>query len=50
MATMSANEAHRLELQVAMEECYLNGDIAGAEEYQAMLDEFEENMEDLDLG
>ena len=46
MSTMSANDAHRLELQVAMQECYLNGDIEGAEEYQAMLDEFEECMEE----
>lgn len=47
MSTMSANDAHRLELQVAMQECYLNGDIEGAEEFQRMLDEFEECMEDL---
>lgn len=46
MSTMSANEAHMLELQVAMQECYLNGDIEGAEEYQRMMDEFEECMED----
>jgi hypothetical protein len=43
---MSANAAYRLELQVAMQECYLNGDIEGAEVYQGMLDEFEECMED----
>lgn len=42
---MSAFDAHRLELQVAMEMCYAEGDIEGAETYQAMLDEFEENME-----
>ena len=47
---MNAFDAHRLELQVAMQECYYNGDIEGAETYQAMLDEFEENMEELDLG
>lgn len=43
---MSANDAHRLELQVAMQECYCNGDIEGAEMYQQMLNEFEECMED----
>jgi len=43
---MSANDAHRLELQVAMLECYLNGDIEGAETYQQMMDEFEEYMEE----
>ena len=45
MATMSANDAHRLELQCAMLECELAGDIEGAETYQQMLDEFEEYME-----
>lgn len=46
MSTMSANQAHLLELQVAMQECYLNGDIEGAEQYQQMMDEFEEYMEE----
>ena len=43
---MSANDAHRLELQVAMEQCYLEGDIEGAETYQQMIDEFNEYAED----
>ena len=47
---MNALDSYRLELQVAMQECYVNGDIEGAETYQAMLDEFDENCEDLDLG
>jgi hypothetical protein len=43
---MSANDAHRLELQVAIQECYLNGDAAGAAELEAELQEFEDCMED----
>ena len=49
MATMSAFDAHRLELQVAMIEAELAGDLEAAEMYQQMLDEFEENCEE-DLG
>ncbi len=49
MATMSAFDAHRLELQCAMMEAEMAGDIEAAEEFQRMLDEFEENCEE-DLG
>jgi hypothetical protein len=43
---MNSNDAYRLELQTAMQMCYLNGDIDGAETYQMMIDEFDENCED----
>lgn len=43
---MSADDAYRLELQVAMEQCYLDGDIPGAEIYQQMIDELDEYQED----
>ena len=49
MATMSAFDAHRLELQTFMLQAELDGDIEAAEMYQQMLDEFEENCEE-DLG
>ena len=45
MSTMSAYDAHRLELQVAMQEAYYAGDIDAAEELQRMIDEFDENVE-----
>ena len=47
---MNASDSYRLELQTAMQMCYANGDMEGAETYQMMLDEFDENCEDLDLG
>ena len=47
---MNALDAYRLELQTAMQMCYAEGDMEGAETYQMMLDEFDENSEDLDLG
>ena len=46
MSTMSAYDAHRLELQVAMQEAYYSGDIEAAEELQRMIDEFDEYAED----
>mgnify|MGYP003351322961 CR=1 FL=1 len=46
MSTMSAYDAHRLELQVAMQEAYYAGDIDAAEELQRMIDEFDECAEE----
>ena len=46
MNTMSAYDAYRLELQVAMQEAYYSGDIETAEELQRMIDEFDEYAED----
>jgi len=43
---MSMDDAYRLELQVAMQLCELNGDIEGAETYQQMIDELDEYSED----
>jgi len=43
---MTMNDAYRLELQVAMQQCILDGDIAGAETYQQMIDELDEYSED----
>jgi len=48
MSTMSACNAHRLELQTAMLQAELDGDIEAAEEFQRMLDEFDEYMEDFE--
>ena len=45
MSTMSAYDAHRLELQCAMLEAELAGDIDAAEELQRMIDEFDDNVE-----
>ena len=45
MSTMSAYDAYRLELQVAMQEAYNAGDIDAAEELQRMIDEFDDNVE-----
>lgn len=46
---MNSTDAYRLELQVALQECYCNGDIEGAETYQQMIDEFDE-YDELDIG
>ena len=44
---MNAQDAaYLLELQVALRECELSGDIPSAEIYQQMIQEFEENCED----
>lgn len=43
---MNGDEAYYLELQTAMVQAELAGDIEAAEHYQAMMDEFVENMED----
>lgn len=43
---MNSNDAYRLELQLAMLDCELYGDIDGAEIYQQMIEEFDENLED----
>ena len=43
---MNGSDAYRLELQVAMQQCELNGDIEGAETYQRMIDELDEYSED----
>ncbi len=43
---MGQLEAYRLELQVAMQMAELAGDIEGAETYQQMIDELDENWED----
>lgn len=44
---MNAQDAsYRLELQVAMQLCELTGDIEGAEIYQQMIEEFDENFEE----
>lgn len=45
MSTMSAYDAYRLELQVNMLAAELAGDIDAAEEYQRMIDEFDDNVE-----
>lgn len=43
---MTGQEAYRLELQVAMQQCETAGDIEGAETYQQMIDELDENWEE----
>lgn len=43
---MNGSDAYRLELETAMVQARLAGDIAAAEQYQEMLDEYEENCED----
>lgn len=47
---MNANDAYRLELQVALIEAERAGDIDAAETYQSLLDEFDENMGNLNVG
>ena len=43
---MNSSDAYRMELENAMLECEANGDIEGAEHYQSMLDEYDENCEE----
>jgi len=43
---MNSNDAYRLELQCAMIEAEMAGDYNAAENYQMMIDEFDENCED----
>jgi len=42
---MNSNDAYRLELQCALIEAEMAGDINAAETYQQMIEEFDENME-----
>ena len=44
---MNASDAYRLELQTAMVQAELSGDIEAAEHYQMMIDEFDENCEEI---
>lgn len=43
---MNSFDAYRLELQTAMLQAELAGDIEAAETYQQMIDEFDENCEE----
>ena len=43
--SMNASDAYRLELQTAMVQAELAGDLEAAETYQMMIDEFDENEE-----
>ena len=42
---MNGSDSYRLELQTAMVQAEIAGDIDAAEHYQMMIDEFDENEE-----
>ena len=46
MSTMSADDAHILELEVELQEAYILGDKKRAAHIEEMLKEFYENLED----